>query len=647
MRTVIHAAIVTAVASVASLVHAEPPATTYRVILDEPQTQSVRIEVELTGLDENPGGDGGLDLLMPTWRPGRYTENDHANGVRWLRATTARGRPLEVRKVDKATWRVRTEGEPDISIEYDLYANDLNRRTRHVDDTHAFLSGSAVFLMPEGRRDAPCIIELEAPQEWRVASGLNAVSERNTRVLEAANYDVLVDSPIEIGIHERDRFFVGGIPHEIVIWFAGPKPEVDFDRLKEDFAKIVEVQRAIFAPPTRPGETAPEDAGMHYDRYVFLVHAGPGLGGGTEHLNSTIMQTRTSTFRSRRSAGGFYGLTSHEMFHTWNVKNFRPRGITPYNYAGPNYTTMLWLCEGGTSYYDDLTLVRAGLLEPDAYLGSALGRNIHNTREAPGRLVQSLADASFDAWIKFFAERTPDSVNSTISFYTKGALACLLLDCTIREATGNSRSLDDVMRLMNDRYAGAPRGYTPAEFRGVCEEVAGVSLERFFRDAIHGTETLWFEEVIGTIGLELSFKPNGPPDNGHATDDEGFVLLPYLGIDTNPNGDGVTVRSVRADGPAYQAGIIADDEIVAINDERLEDADLAGALADIHPGDELTIEFSRFGRMRTLTLRMGAKRDGRWTLTRVNDPTDAQRSAYESWLGQPWPGEDDDEGDDD
>jgi len=340
-------------------------------------------------------------------------------------------------------------------------------------------------LLPLGRLKDPVLVNVEAPASWKIATGLESVPG-NPRRLFAPNYDVLVDSPLEIGLHDLLEFEVNGKPHQIAIW-GGAK--YDPDRLKADFSNIVKSQARLFGD-------------MPYNRYVFLIHAVPDASGGTEHLNSTIIQKPRSSLENPGAYQSFLGIVSHEFFHTWNVKQFRPAGIHPYDYMRENYTDLLWIVEGTTSYYGDLTNVRAGIRKPDDYLRT-LSDAIHTMRNRPGARMQSLAESSFDAWIKF-SRSTPDDANFTISFYDGGALASLLMDMELRRRTRNKVSLDDVMREMYRRFPLSGNGYTTADIIALLETISESQWHDFFARYINGTDPYPFESALQVVGLELS-----------------------------------------------------------------------------------------------------------------------------------------------
>lgn len=607
---------------------ATAPPVEYTVSLPQPSTQMVEMAVVVPEV-----GSETIDFVLPAWRPGKYTILDPAGTVREVRASDPRTcAALPIEKVRKSVWRVTTLDAPSVRVDYRIYANSLGDRTRHVDDTHAFLSPSSVFLFVPERRDDPVVVRVEASEEWDIATGMEP-HPTIPRAVVAPNYDVLVDSPLEIGEHERFTFAVDGALHEIVLWGDGPFDEA---KLVEDFEKIVRAQRDIF------GE-------LPYERYVFLIHVGRGGGGGTEHLNSTIMQTSRATFESDGAYQRFLGLVTHEFFHTWNVKQLRPAGIHPYDYERENYTKLLWVAEGTTSYYDDLTLVRTGHTRPNRYLEN-LSRTIDSLRRRPGRLVQSVEESSFDAWIKF-GRSTPDDVNSTISFYTSGAMASLALDLAIRQRSGGSADLDDVMRTMYERFPLSGPGYTPDDLLKVINELSGSDFDEFFERYIRGTEDFPFEAFASACGLELVFEPaEGDAEaDEHSEDEDGaedtareggprgdagaIPLRPYLGLDLA----GVRVSALLADGPAYASGLMVGDEVIAVDGRRVNaQSDLDEYIRSLDADATIEVSYFRRDALRRLAIALQPVPDGKWVLRRVKEPTAEQKAAYADWLGQEW-----------
>ncbi|MCL4222672.1 MAG: PDZ domain-containing protein [Phycisphaerales bacterium] len=599
------------------------PELRYTLVLDRPQTQTLRVLMEI---DRASGPE--VSVQLPAWRPGRYLILDPASEVRWLVARTADGRELPSSKTDKSTWVIQTgaaEGAAtDLSIEYEIYANELSLRTRHVDASHAFINGATVFMLFPPRRQEPLTLRVQAPAGWQVSCGLQAAEDG---LLLAPDYDMLVDSPLEIGRHARLQFQVAGVPHEIAVWGEG---RWDAERLRRDFADIVREQASIFGD-------------LPYDNYVFLLHVQPGIGGGTEHYNSTILQTRPSSFDTPDAYRDFLGLVSHEFFHTWNVKRFRPAGIHRYDYSNENYTRSLWVAEGTTSYYDDLTLARVGLIDIREYM-KRLGSSIEGLRSRPGERVQSLEDSSFDAWIKF-NRPGPDRDNTTVSFYGKGALASLVLDMELRRSTGNARSLDDVMRTLYQRFPLGGPGFTPEDLVSIASQIAGTDMGPVFAAHVRGTEPLPLEEALATVGLELFREPvkdSWDDEEGRRPREQ----RGYLGLSVVAGSAGARVRSALEDGPAFEAGIIADDEIIAVDGRRVDADSFSRLERDLEPGQRVELALFRRERLMTFSFKTAAKPNATWSVRLVAQPSPDQIAAFEKWMDRPWPGESGDDASD-
>jgi len=581
--------------------------TSYHVDLSRSASQVVTITTTLSDLDQPE-----VLLRLPTWRPGRYEILDPAGTIRKLTAVDRRGEPVAFEPVDKASWRFRTRGVTELRVTAEIYANSIGDRTRHADDTHAFLSPSSTFFYTDARRDEPLAVTIDAPEGWRVACGL-ATHPARPGVLVAPDYDTMVDCPLEVGVQDVARFDVRGVPHEIVIW---GEHRADMDRLVADFTAIVEHQTRMFE-----GDRPPP-----YGRYVFMIHVGPGLGGGTEHVNSTIMQTRPTSFTDDDAYQRFLGLVSHEMYHTWNVKRLRPAGLTPYDYARENYTDLLWVVEGTTSYYDDLTLARTGLITVDEYL-DRLGSTIASTRARPGLGVQSLAASSFHAWTKF-NKRTPDSGNTTVNFYGQGALASLVIDQWIRRQSGDGRSLDNAMRDLYERHPLEDGGFTGAHLARAIARAAGAT-ERDAAELLAQLAAtpgdLPMEDALTRVGLELT--PDDPPEGA----DLGLALASRDGF--------ALVRGVVEGAPAFDAGVIVGDLIVAIDGNRATPSTIEDRMRDTQPGSTVELAYFRNGQLRTRTVPTTAPKPQGWTLQHADEPTPDQRRAYRAWLGLDWPAE--------
>jgi predicted metalloprotease with PDZ domain len=569
----------------------------YTVSLEAPQTQTFQVTMLVRNVASRT-----LDVAMPVWRQGKYAVIHPAATVRSVNAATAANRPLRISKTDKTTWRIETEGATEILIRYTVYANSLNDRTRHVDDTHAFLSGATVFLYVPDRRKDELLVRLEAPVDWRVSCGLEH-DAADTRTLLAPDYDVLIDSPIEVGLHDRVSFEVDGKPHEIMLWGGVP---FDADRLERDFAQITRTEAAIFGV-------------LPYDRYVFMLHVAPGLSGGTEHLNSTIMQMPPQALEDEGQYKILLSLVAHEMFHTWNVKRLRPASLRNIDLAHENYTDLLWFCEGTTSYYDELIVVRAGFETPEAYL-AGLAESIYQRRARPGALVQNLAESSFDAWIKF-NNPTPDDVNSTISYYEGGALVSLLLDLDIRKRSNNRASLDTLLREMYNAFPASGPGFTTEDLVQTLNRITNSRFEEFFDKYIRAASPYPFEDLFDVVGLEMIPRHTAP--------------RAYSGLSVQDNNGACIVRSVLSDGPAYLAGVNCGDEIVSLNGRKFKAPDINPHLEQtMAPGDTVWLQLLRRNRLRRVDFKLATKPNPRWDFRKTDSPSKEQRAAYESWLGR-------------
>ncbi len=580
---------------------AAQPGVEYTVRLDRARNQIVRVEATV----RQPGEQA--EFVLPTWRPGRYGILDFAATVRAWDAKDQSGQALEVEKIRKNAWVVSSAGAESVTFGYDIFTNELGLRTRHADDSHVFINGSSVFVMNPPSRELPHLVRFgDLPSGWRISSGLAESTEAGTLI--ASSFDVLVDSPIELGTHRVVSFDVQGVPYEIAIWGECAKSD---EELAEDFGKIIEACLGVFGS-------------VHFDRYVFLVHSAEGIGGGTEHLNSTIMQTRPGSFESESAYRGFLSLVAHEFFHTWNVKNFRPAGITPYDYDKENYTTSLWVAEGCTSYYDDLLLARTGQRSVRNYLDSVEG-SIGSVLSNPGKSVMSVEQASYDAWLKFWGPSSPDHRITTVSIYTHGAMVTLALDMLIRRESDSQRSFDDVMRLMNERYPLSAGGYTPEQFEHTVAEVAGIDLSEFFARYVAGTDDIPFSELLEVVGLELSLRDPDPQA--------------FSGLTLRDSGGRTTVNRVLDASPAFEAGLNLDDEIVSANGRRIDSGDWNRLVDDASPGDVIRMGTFRRGQYREIDLILTGLIQQSFDIDYVDEPTEEQRVNYENWTGQSWPGE--------
>jgi len=507
-------------------------------------------------------------LSLPVWIPGSYLVREFARHVSAMNARQGAAERL-LRQLDKATWLARCEGRGALVVSYLVYAFDTSVRAAFLDANRGFFNGTGVCLRVEGSEALPHRLELRAlPAGWQVATALRAlkVDASGRGSYEAAGYDELVDHPVELGRFWRGQFTAGGVPHEYVV--AGALPDFDGDRLLADTKRICEAQIAFWHGAS--AGRRPRKAGKPpFERYVFLHNLVEDGHGGLEHRASTALisarrdmpSLRTDPMpRAGNGRGDGYanvlGLISHEYFHTWNVKRLRPAEFARYDYTQENYTELLWFFEGFTSYYDDLFLVRTGLIDRSRYL-TLLARTVTGVLGSPGRQVQSVAQASFDAWVKYYRadENTP---NATISYYTKGSLVALALDLTLRrEGKG---TLDAVLRRLWDTSGGGP--VAEADIAAALRQVGARSFDAELSAWVHGTGELPLQPLLAAFGV--AWNADLP------------TLAQRLGVRVSESAlTGVKVTHVLRGGAAQRAGLSAGDELLAVDGwrvRRLEDA---------------------------------------------------------------------------
>lgn len=577
---------------------------TFRVSFPEPETHYAHVEATVP-----TDGQDHVELMMPVWTPGSYLVREYSRHLESLSVRGTKGGELPVAKVRKNRWRVECAGESTIVVEYRLYCRELSVRTNWVEAGFAFLNGAATFVTtPSTQREHR--VHWELPPAWRVSATALARVDAEPNTYLAPDFDLLVDSPVVLGNPTIVEFEVAGKPHRFVN--LGGVELWDLKKAAEDVKKIVEVQHEFWRV-------------VPYERYDFL-NLILESGGGLEHANSCLMLTSRWSFRDPERYRSWLGLVSHEFFHTWNVKRLRPIELGPFDYEGENHSLCLWIVEGLTSYYDDLLLARAELLSEKQYL-ELLGKNIESLQDTPGRLVHPLEATSYDAWIKYYRS-DENSVNSTISYYTKGAVVGFLLDARIREATDNTRSLDDVMRRAYELYSG-DRGYTAESFRSLTERVAGVDLTDWFGIALESTEELSYDSALTWFGLR--FKPVKDPakgeetatgidspgadeasDSGEVADGDSKTPPPWIGLETRSSDGRLIVQRVRRGTPAHRAGVNVDDEIVGIDGYRI--SDWSAIRKQFREGDRATLLVARRGRLQELEVVFAAQPPKRWQL---------------------------------
>jgi len=576
-----------------------PESVIYRLEPADPAGH--RYRVTLTVREPDPAGQR---LSLPAWIPGSYLIRDFSRQIETLSARAA-GRAVPVAKTGSHDWQAAPCAGP-LVVQYTVYAWDLSVRGAHLDESHGFFNGTSVFLRVHGREDEPCLVDIQAPpalRHWRVHTSLppargtqGAARPHGFGLYRAPGYDALIDHPVEMGTPQVASFRAHGAEHELV--FTGVAPKLDLARIAADVQRICEAQIAFFEPRTRRAPFLDSA-----ERYVFLVMVTGDGYGGLEHRASTALMAARKDLPALGQTGqsegyrGFLGLVSHEYFHTWHVKRIKPAAFAPYDLGRENHTRLLWVFEGFTSYYDDLMLLRSGVVGRDAYL-RLLAKTISAVARTPGRFKQSIAQSSFDAWTRYY-KQDENSPNALVSYYTKGALAALGLDLLIRRETGGRHSLDDVMRLMwrrygRDFYRGRPQGVPEDAMAALVREATGVNAAAFLRNHVEGTRDVPLAELLAAQGIALQWKPASP--------------LPGMDVRLRSEGGRMVLATVYEGGAAHRGGLSAQDVLVAVDGLRVDaPAGLETLLSNYRPGDTVTVHVFRRDELRAFRVRLAAQ----------------------------------------
>lgn len=585
------------------------PLLTYTVEMPHPESHLFVVTLRI-----QPWSEPHLNLKMPVWTPGSYLVREYA---RHIQSFSAQGisvldqeknqeklpepKKLAWQKVAKNHWLVQTLDQTEVTIAYTVFANELTVRTNHLDATHGYFNGAALFFYIPGREQEPIQVTIVPPEaDWIVSTPLEPIPGQ-TFTYQAADFDTLVDSPFEIGSHALHKFTAGGKLHELAIWGDG---NLEPEKIIQDTQKIIEVESQIFG-------------GLPYDRYLFILHLTANNFGGLEHKNSCSLIYTRFGFRSPEKYQRFMQLVAHEFFHLWNIKRIRPKALEVFDYEQENYTPSLWFSEGTTSYYDLLIPLRAGIYDAKTFLDK-LSKEIKRLQTTPGRLLQPASESSFDAWIKLY-RRDAHSDNSQISYYLKGEMVSLLLDLLIRLRHGNKRSLDDVLQGLWQQFGKSEIGFTPEDLQQIITKVAGINLTDFWHRYIDGVEELPFGEYLAPFGLQLIAS--------------GEQTMPYLGMIVKTEGGHEMIKFVEIGSPAQLAGIDPGDELLAIDGVRVSAEHLSDRLRDYQTGTILKITLFHGDLLRTILLTLAPPRPQHYQVSPIENPSPTQSQNFYGWLG--------------
>jgi len=557
----------------------------YKITPIYPEAHLFEVVIKLPATDKEE-----QVLSLPAWILGSYMIRDFAKNIVTIEAASA-GQPVPIEKLDKQTWRLSLSGA-EVVVTYQVYAWDLSVRSAHLDTTHAYFNGTSLFLRAHGYEHDPCRVEIQPPagddyKQWRVATTLTPLTAEHLGfgIYTAKDYDELIDHPVEMGLFDYAEFMVAGVPHGIAI--TG-RHTADMERLCSDLKVICEHHVKFF------GEL-PE-----MERYLFQVMAVGDGYGGLEHRTSTSLLCKRSDLPQQGVAEvtngyrQFLGLASHEYFHLWNVKRIRPEVFKQADLSKEVHTGLLWAFEGITSYYDDLSLVRTGLIAEESYL-ELLAQVITRVMRGSGRHKQTISESSFDAWTKFY-KQDENAPNAIVSYYAKGALVALTLDLTIRRQSGGEKCLDDVMRALWQEYGRVDRGVGEYDIEQLAERVTGLDLKGFFDAALRSTEELPLEDLLRDVGVGYGLRA------AKSSDDQGGVRKAetqasaakvVLGARYSAENGEPRLTVVLDGGAAQHAGLSAGDVIVAVDGIRATPANLHELVAAHKPGSRMELHAFR------------------------------------------------------
>lgn len=573
------------------------PNISFNLTFPEPQTHYVEVLMHI----DNISNEEYIDVKMPVWAPGSYLIREYSKNIERISALTEDNQVIPIKKQNKNTWRIYHAGK-NINLHYAVYAFEISVRTSFIDHSRAFLSPVGIFMYLANRIELATTVKINLPAHWStISTGLPIGDEQNAYYAE--NFDILYDSPFEIGNHETWQFDIDGIVHECAMVGIA---DYNKEQLTEDISKIVREENKIW-------QSNPNNY------YLIVTQNFQNAHGGLEHLNSTILAASRFAYSNPQSYKSYLSLVAHEYFHLWNVKRLRPKALGPFNYDEENYTTGLWIMEGFTSYYDNLILRRCGIYNEKEYL-QQLALDFNTVYNRPGHTLQSAAQSSFDTWIKQYR---PDenSQNVSISYYNKGAMHAVALDITILAKTNGEFRLDDVIKhAYTHFYLTENRGFEENELLELAEKVTGVSLKDIFNQA-HSTRDIDYNIYFNQVGHEL-------------IDLNANQIKPSLGIKTAINENKVIIKNIDRDSAAWKAGLNVNDEIIALNNHRVDEN---GKVLDYFTdkltiGDHISVLIARDGILHNLEVQLLPSDKKSFIIQRKDEATPKEIELGNIWL---------------
>ncbi len=572
----------------------------YIVSMPKPFTHYFDVQIQLKNYKGNE-----VEFKMPVWTPGSYLIREYPKNVERFQAFDASdGREIPFSKKNKNTWQIELKGLKEITIKYSVYANEGSIRMSYIDDSHAFIMANTLLMFVEDLRDNSSILRLDIPEKWgNISTSLTAIKEQKNAYY-IPNYDVLVDSPIEIGNHDIINFEAAGVPHQIAMY---GNTKYNADKLKRDITKIVEAATKIF------GENPNE-------KYVFIVHNTDKRGGGLEHMSSTVLGVNRHVYNNDHLYNGFLSLVAHEYFHLWLVKRIKPVELQRIDYDSEMYTDLLWVMEGLTSYFEDKIMLRAGFYDKNQFLDNLVS-NMANQRNLPGSKIQSVAEASFDTWIKFY-RKNENTSNTQVSYYSKGMLLGALLDLEIINGSGGTHSLDDVINtLYYQYYKKNGKGITAMDLKKEAEKAGNISLDDFFKNYVYGTETLDNEKYLYYAGIGL-------------IEINGDVNSRTIGVNLAEENGKLIISDIKSGSPGYEGGLNFGDELLAINDYRVDVNNIQSILSEFRINEKIDVLFSRDGLIMKREIEVQRDPSVAYTYEVLDNLTRQQKMVFDTWLNK-------------
>ena len=569
----------------------------YSVHMSKPQNHYFEVEMSLSQLNQKT-----LLVKLPVWAPGSYLVREFSKNMNLVHAFNEQGKELEITKTAKNAWQINTAGIKSLKVRYEVYSFELSVRTSFLDLTHGYISGPGIFMYVDNFKETKGILKVFPFETFKKINTALPIAPLELQgnayqAFEFENYDQLVDCPIEIGNQVVFEFNAAGVKHTVAMY---GEANYNIPLLKVDMAKIIESETAVFG--FNPNKN-----------YLFIIHNVPGGDGGLEHVNSTTLSVNRWTYSGAEYLG-FLNLVAHEYFHLWNVKRIRPIELGPFNYDQEVYTSLLWVMEGFTSYYDELMMLRAGYYSQAEYL-TKLQSLINYAEGSVGSRVQPVAHASFDAWIKSYRPNE-NSANTTMSYYSRGAVIASVFDAMIINKYNGTKCLDDFMQHLYKTYhEKLNRGFTVAEFKNELAIFTGQDMTIFFKKYIDGTEIIPFADYFSKVGVTVK---------------QNALTRASFGATVQNSGGKVIIKSIRANSAAEDAGLSVNDEVIGCNGYRVDQAMLEGIMNGLEVNEEVELLLSRDEILFSVNVKITNYTRPQFILTPTNSVEEAAKFNY--WL---------------